>query len=529
MESITIDEIFNEFLNIQTDEETSIYRINNLIFSYNKKIFYNNFRTKKNIQSEIFLKDIIEEKINNEKLKEYELEILDEIPSNNNEIIIPELNFDIQNIKLNNIVGLLHQEVYTLTTNNNFINVCFGKMNRFSLDNQFKFTYKDIKKLKLTREEINNYIIHTQNENTVGIEKRPVEIYQKNADIKQKNIDIIKFIKKNAYILPLKNNKDTLELCLNGFISYDFNDTDVNVLIDGLKNCKKKYFVLIGSIISIGDKFIKIKGGHRVALFFDTIRKEIMLYDPGNIFADNIFYDIYGNTYKLFSIISKFINDIKKLDKILDGYKFILYSSSNLTNIQRYEWPEKIVHKIILANLISNYNGISSNEWGVGYCGAWILLTSFLLEINTSLSLHDVLKFYSVILSPKMGNKKFHFIKALIRSFAYHIEQTVAGNYKLTGIPLMLLNNINSITSSSFDVISLTTNNKETIVLNEYERANNKALYKIEHDKRGILQKIMHQSNYIYHIAERILKIHSYSLKKYQYNDKIYFINYEYQ
>lgn len=461
-------------------------------------------------------------------------------------INLPEIKFDLKQTNLKKIIGLTNPEIHIIEKSVDFENICISNTKRFSVDGQFVITY--VSSLK-TNVPISTYlsIINTPNDFAKNLNDLYKFIFNKEV----KDSEQIKELGKLYVELDDKN----LIFYRPGSLYIIFTEQNKVSLINQINKCianNKRYFLCIGSLLpkSAHGSFIdtNIRSGHRICLIFDNKDSIVTLYDPNNNIDS---WSIY--TYKekqiLQTPISKILNYY--LQQILSNankkYSFKLYGNTNV----QYGEHTNFAHSLIFHNVISGGN---YREWAVGYCGAWVYLTAFLLDINPDKNLREIMAFYKYLMDGLLhkitdadrtftdkkaveykSNFKFHFIKALIRSFAWHLENILDNTKEGTsGIKLIRINPTD-IDKGPIKVYSPIT--KQIISeekLQRYKGFDNKEMYLPVEDKDFIeiknpldYWKYLKFIGYIVHIGSRIFaKIPQNKLRQYLDYDKINFINY---
>lgn len=370
--------------------------INDLIYKKEKAFL----SSKKTVEiSKIFsnkLNDIklhttyFENILNNNKYSENHIE---QIKFDTNSIILPKLNEDIKPRQLTKILGLTNIDIAKIINSSNLKNIHIYKgpknaLNLFNLKNQIYFNHRLSKSTNIDK-------------------KGPIQYY----GLMGVNFNI---------------NNNSLNITVNQNMIFDITFDNIKYLKETIINTKSRYVFLLGSInpfkknkLSFFSN-VNITGGHRCGMFFDKYKQEIIYYDALFDYKDYIFTDIFGN-----NILNYIQYIIKYYFQSNDSF-FKKYTSNSLFNYgtQKFELQQDI--DLIKTNLLNKYKNKNNIDWGVGYCGLWVILTLLLLEINNT-EIYNIYYFFNLLNYEKSNLNKTkqqtgYFSKLLIRSFAYQLE-----------------------------------------------------------------------------------------------------------
>jgi hypothetical protein len=393
-----------------------LYREQKYSISTEKSKQLINLLYEKNITSLELYNKIIEEPTiyfddENSKIKHNIL--LAELPINNDISFINIHKFMDKNIQSNMLTktfGLCNLDLYNILNNSN-LPICHNNKKFFTLENDIKI---------YTREPENNEydynITITDNFDVLELITNIISKY------------INYFIK--GYLITITKNK----IYFSRNVIYDilFTKQEYENLSTKLSKCKERYFICYCAEIPFKkNKFFNnvvkknFKGGHRVSLIFDTVKKNIIFFDPYGI-ENNEDYLLPNNSLNVPLLILMLALELSKNVSFTDQYT-MYYSNISLAQSKEHNYD--------VENIIYNYNikQIFSPEkqklrdWAGGYCGLWNYLYIFLLVINPHLDLQDIYSFFY-----KITNLDYSpmFVKLLIRNFAYYIEQAlVTPNY----------------------------------------------------------------------------------------------------
>lgn len=434
--------------------------------------------------------------LNNNKYSETHIE---NIKLNTNSIILPKLNEDIKPNQLTKILGLTNIDIAKIINASNLKNVHIYKgpknaLNLFNLKNQIYFSH----------------------------------ILSKNSNI-NKNKHFINYYGLVGINFNIINN--SFDIIINQNMIFDINFDNIKNLKETIINTTSRYVFLMGSINPFKKNkmglfsSINITGGHRCGIFFDKYKQEIIYYDALFDYKDYMFTDIFGNN------ILNYIHYIIKNYFQSNDIFFKTYTSNSLFNYgtQKFELQQDI--DLIKTNLINQYKNKKNIDWGVGYCGLWVILTLLLLEINNT-EIYNIYYFFNLLNYEKinLNNPKQqtgYFSKLLIRSFAYQMEN-IMFKHKPISFEKILIEDINK-----YDDIHFFSNDP-------YLYMNNNNVNNLQNPK--IIKKITSVPSYIKLFSKEIYNIflHKYNDigninignlndKTYynlrQINDKIIFIN----
>ena len=370
-------------------------------------------------------------------------------------IILPSIK---NKVNLKNIVGLCNYNMYNLIDNNN-LKLCFNNIKRQNNKNQFNIYYRasSIYRIPKLLEIINNIkpftdmIIYILDENNISNDeyiKNILNMYKKFKTDNNDNyneLDLLYNIIIKCYIINFDLNHQNIYFCRNFIIDIDFIIDEK--LITNIKNCKNRYYMIIGYLSNFTSKktlITKIENilgsAHRISIILDIEMEYIYFYDPMETIINKLYID---NTY----IENYFEYLIHKY--FIDGHSF--FKNYQIVKIikdmdtQSYEYNPIKIKKLRIDNPIKYKSDKAVIDWGGGYCGLWNILLAFLISINKHLELNDIFNFYKLLIK----TKNYIFIKKLIRTFAYYIEL------------IMTKQSIEGISINNYNFVSL---NKKSIL-----------------------------------------------------------------
>ena len=383
--------------------------------------------------------------------------LLTELPINND---VPFINIhkfmdkNIQSNMLTKTFGLCNLDLYNILNNSN-LPICHNNKKIFTLENDIKI---------YTREAENDEYDYdiTISDKIDKIDE--IDVIELITSIIDKYINY--FIK--GYLITISENK----IYFSRNVIYDilFTKQEYENLSTKLNKCEERYFICYCAEISFKkNKYFNnvvkqnFKGGHRVSLIFDTVKKTIILFDPYGI-ENTEDYLLPNNKLNVALLNLMLALELSKNATFTDQYT-MYYSNVSLAQSKEHNYNvENKLYKY-------NFNQIFSSEkqklrdWAGGYCGLWNYLYIFLLVINPHLDLQDIYSFFY-----KITNLDYSpmFVKLLIRNFAYYIEQAlVTPNYV---IPLTQLD------MKQFDYMKLNEvkfdNNNQPVTLRSMHSSN---------------------------------------------------------
>lgn len=405
-------------------------------------------------------------------------------------IILPEINYNLNKNTLKRTVGLTTMDIYNVVKASQNMPVKFNKLNRTNLDNQFVIYTRTAKILNvfiedIVNESVNNINPQTRAINWNAITWNPEYLTHTSSDREDDEHSAkLEDILLSVPMLRFKyvDELASVVLAVNAIIDIKYRG-DLAVLYADVKRAQQeyeaskldptitpvRYYIVPASAVSYTNSYFtevgyNISGGHKVSVIFDLESKFIMYYEPLGIKDQQItlangmyvngiircLYDLFRSTskhvyFRNYSFIDVYIDynlqihehvAARRTDKlIINSRRQKIYK--NKTIREYYKTNEQLYEEFTTKN----------RDFAFGYCGLWNYLLAFILMVNPKLNIYNV--FYMMHRIFHTGEYAFNFTKALIRSFANHVENML--DCKIQYIPLV------KITSDALDNIRIQT------------------------------------------------------------------------
>lgn len=407
-------------------------------------------------------------------------------------IVLPEINYNLNKNSLKRTVGLTTMDIYNVVKASHNLPVKFNKLNRTNLDNQFVIYTRTAKILNVFIEDIVNESANNINPQTQAINWNAVTwnpeylTHTKSAHDQDDDEHSVKLedILLSVPMLRFKYVDDlaSVVLAVNAIIDIKYRG-DLAVLYSDVKRAQQeyeaskldptitpiRYYIVPASAVSFTNSYFteigySISGGHKVSVIFDLETKYIMYHEPLDVndqqitLADGKYingviyclYNLFHNTgkhvyFRNYSFIDVYIDYnlqihehviARRLDKlIINSRRKKIYK--NKTIREYYKDNEELYEEYTTKN----------REFAFGFCGLWNYLLAFIIMVNPKLNIYNV--FYMLHRIFHTEEYAFNFTKALIRSFANHVENML--DCKIEYIPLV------KITTDALDNIRIQT------------------------------------------------------------------------
>jgi hypothetical protein len=219
-----------------------------------------------------------------------------------------------------------------------------------------------------------------------------------------------------------------------------------------------RYYIVPASAASFSNSFFtevgyNISGAHKVSVIFDLEYNMYMFYEPFNmqdqqiILPDGTYVNgVIRCLYNLFQTSGShvYFRNYRAIDLYIDAnlqlheHTYIKRSDKLIINSRR----KKIYNAKIIKDYYEEHNeqyedfATKNRDFAFGFCGLWNYLLAFILMVNPNHTVYNVFYMFHLIFHTE--EYAFNFTKALIRSFANHIENML--DCKIDYIPLVKIN-----------------------------------------------------------------------------------------
>jgi len=391
------------------------------------------------------------------------------------DIVLPEINYNLKKNALKRTVGLTTIDIYNIVKASHGLPVKFPKLSRTNLNNQFMIYIRTAKFYKVYIENLvdSGSALTADNGqiNWNALNWKPKYI-TRDKTIPQDDDDILvleEFIL-SVPMLKFKFISDlaVVSLAVNAIINIEYRG-DLAELYTDVKHAKQeyeasklnptitpiRYYIVPASSASFTNSFFtevgyNISGAHKVSVIFDLEYNKYMFYEPLSIQDHQIILPdgTYVNgvircLYNLFHTSGSHVY-FRKYDAV------DLYIDANLQGHEHIgvKRSDKLIinsrrKKIYNSKLIKEYNDTNNElykdyenknrDFAFGYCGLWNYLLAFILMVNPNHTVYKVFYMFHLIFHTE--EYAFNFTKALIRSFANHVENML--DCKIEYIPLV--------------------------------------------------------------------------------------------
>ncbi len=394
------------------------------------------------------------------------------------DIVLPEIDYNLKKNKLKRTVGLTTMDIYNIVKASHGLPVKFPKLNRANLANQFMIYIRTAKNFEVFIEDLVDSGVTPAADNGLidwnALNWKPKFITrEKGAHADEDEMPVMEELIISVPMLKFKFTCElaTVVLAVNAIINIEYRG-ELAQLYSDIKRAKQeyeaskldptitpiRYYIVPASAASFSNSFFtevgyNISGAHKVSVIFDLEYNKYMFYEPFNIQDQQIILPdgSYVNgvircLYHLFRTTGDHVY-FRNFDA------FDLYIDANLqalehTNVKR---SDKLIinsrrKKIYSAKLIKDYYdehneqyedfATKNRDFAFGYCGLWNYLLAFILMVNPNHTVYNVFYMFHLIFHTE--EFAFNFTKALIRSFANHIENML--DCKIEYIPLVKIN-----------------------------------------------------------------------------------------
>lgn len=389
-------------------------------------------------------------------------------------INLPQINYNLNKNALNRTVGLTTIDIYNIVKASHNLPVKFPKLSRTSLSNQFMIYMRNASVFKLYVEYIIKapYMQSGDVINWDSITIDPKYIIHENANGQDEDIQLLEDI---IFSVPLPryvfvDDLTAVTFAVNAIIDVEYRG-DLAELYADVKRAQTefessnidstitpiRYYIVPASIGVYTNSYISevgynISGGHKVSVLFDLENKQFMFYEPMSVkdqqitLANGIYingvnyclYNLFHNSGKYVYFRNYGVVNLN-LDANLQLQEHVVAGRSDklIINIRRkYIYENKIIRDYYKDNneLYEEFAN-KNRDFAFGYCGLWNYLLAFLLMINPNHTVYNI--FYMLDQIFHTEEYAFNFTKALIRSFANHIENML--DCKIEYIPLVII------------------------------------------------------------------------------------------
>jgi hypothetical protein len=448
----------------------------------NKEYDAKSVEQSKQLMEDILIPEAIEKIQGLKDQSEHAIPVIPITPDDNymavDSITLPEINYNLNKNALKRTVGLTTIDIYNIVKASHNLPVKFPKLSRTTLNNQFMIYIRTAKFFSVYIEDLVDSTTAQQGASANGgqidwnaINWKPKYITrEKGVPVDDDESPVLEEFILSIPMLRFKfiNELAVVSLTVNAIINIEYRG-DLAELHADVKRAKQeyeaskidptitpiRYYIVPASTAAFTNSFFtevgyNISGAHKVSIVFDLEYNKYMFYEPFSTQDQHILLPdgTYVNgvircLYKLLHATGKqvYFRDYSALDLYID------------VNIQSYEHigvkrSDKLIinsrrKKIYNSKLIKEYNDTNNElykdyenknrDFAFGYCGLWNYLLAFILMVNPNHTVYNV--FYMFYLIFHTEEYAFNFTKALIRSFANHIENML--DCKIEYIPLV--------------------------------------------------------------------------------------------
>jgi hypothetical protein len=396
------------------------------------------------------------------------------------DIVLPEINYNLKKNALKRTVGLTTIDIYNIVKASHGLPVKFPKLSRTNLNNQFMIYMRTAKFYKVFIEDLvdagSASVADNGQINWNALNWKPEYITRKKKNETDEDEDEMPVMEELILSVPMLEFKftsslATVTLAVNAIINIEYRG-DLSELYSDVKRAKQeyeaskldptitpiRYYIVPASTASFTNSFFtevgyNISGAHKVSIVFDLEYNRYMFYEPFNIKDQQIILPdgsyVNGVIRCLYNIFHKsgshvYFRNYRAIDLYIDAnlqaheHTGIKRSDKLIINSRR----KKIYNAKIIKDYYNEHNeqyedfATKNRDFAFGYCGLWNYLLAFILMVNPNHTVYNVFYMFNLIFHTE--EYAFNFTKALIRSFANHIENMI--DCKIEYIPLVKIN-----------------------------------------------------------------------------------------